>query len=276
VTPLDLTLAVVAASAIAWGAFRAGSLSRSGAVAAALVGSIVLSAGWPWGLFLVGWFIAASALSKMGHAAKAARTGDVVAKGDARDAGQVVANGGVFTCAAAVSLLVPEWSSVAAVAGAGALAAAGSDTAATEIGTLWGGTPWSLRTRTAAAPGSSGAISRVGTMGMLAAAGAFAALAAAVGLVAWGDAGRVAYAAVCGALVDTVAGAWLQARRWCPRCERETEQVMHRCGTPTLAAGGLAWLGNDWVNLVCTLVGAAVGVMLAGRVGTAAPLSGLP
>ncbi|WP_353268345.1 DUF92 domain-containing protein, partial [Gemmatimonas sp.] len=60
-----------------------------------------------------------------------------------------------------------------------------------------------------------------------------------------------------GAVVDTVVGAWWQARRWCPSCERETEQHRHRCGTTTVHYRGVSWLGNDAVNLLCTVAGAA-------------------
>ena len=45
-------------------------------------------------------------------------------------------------------------------------------------------------------------------------------------------------------------------------CERETEQVVHRCGTRTVEAGGWPWLTNDRVNLLCSLVGAAVALAL--------------
>ncbi|MBY0492383.1 MAG: DUF92 domain-containing protein, partial [Gemmatimonadaceae bacterium] len=119
-----------------------------------------------------------------------------------------------------------------------------------------------LRTRETAVPGTSGAVSLAGTAGMLAAAAALATLAAAVRLIPWAAVPVVAYAGACGALADTVVGAWLQARRWCPTCARATEQPVHRCGTSTHADGGLAWLTNDRVNLICTLVGAAVALAL--------------
>jgi uncharacterized protein (TIGR00297 family) len=263
--PLSWLAAAALAVGIAAAAWRAGSLSPSGAVAAAVVGTVSMGAGVPWGAFLVAWFISASLLSRLGRAAKQARTADVLEKDDRRDAGQVLANGALFAAAALLSLSGDSWASVAAMAGAGALIAAGSDTAATEIGTWRGGTPWSLRTRAPAGVGTSGAVSVAGTVGMVAAAVLLGALAAVVGLVPWSAAPRVAYAGVCGALVDTVAGAWLQSRRWCPTCERETEQRVHRCGTATRASGGLSWLTNDRVNLLCAAVGAAVGAALADR-----------
>jgi uncharacterized protein (TIGR00297 family) len=256
-------LAAGAATAIALTARRAGSLSTSGAVAAIITGTVAMTAGAAWGSFLVVWFVAASLLSRLGRTAKAARTGQVIEKGGARDAAQVLANGGVFASAAAVALLRPDWAELAAGAAAGALTAAGADTAATEIGTLWGGTPWSLRTQGPAPAGTSGAISVAGTMGMAFSAALLGALAAVLQLIPWSAAGFVAYAGVCGALADTVIGAWWQARRWCPTCDRGTEQPVHTCGTATRAAGGLPWLTNDRVNLLCTIVGAVVALALA-------------
>jgi uncharacterized protein (TIGR00297 family) len=256
-----VTFATVLAGGIALAAFRAGSLSGSGAVAATLVGAIAMTAGPPWGLFLVLWFVAASVASRIGQARKQRRTRDVVEKGDARDAAQVAANGGVFALAAAVALGWPQHDAAAAVAAAGALVAAGADTVATETGTLWRGRPLSLRTWTRVEAGTSGAVSLPGTVGMVCAAALLAWLAAVVGLVpttAWGG---VALAGVAGALADTLIGAWWQARRWCPACQRETEQRVHRCGAPSLPHGGVGVLTNDAVNALCTAVGACTAVV---------------
>ena len=91
------------ASVIALGAHRAGSLARSGAAVAIVVGTIAIATGWSWGALLIAFFIASSALSRFHADAKARRTGDLVAKGGARDAAQVLANGGGFACAALFS-----------------------------------------------------------------------------------------------------------------------------------------------------------------------------
>ena len=56
----------VIAAAIAAGAWRAGSLSRSGAAAAFFVGTIAIAAGWTWGALLLAYFISSSLLSRMG------------------------------------------------------------------------------------------------------------------------------------------------------------------------------------------------------------------
>jgi uncharacterized membrane protein len=42
----------------------------------------------------------------------------------------------------------------------------------------------------------------------------------------------------------------------------DTEQRTHLCGAPTVIVGGLAWLENDAVNLLSSVVGAAVAFSL--------------
>lgn len=256
--PIGFGLAALIAG-VAW---RAGSLGPSGAAAAVMVGGVAMTAGRPWGGFLVAWFLLASLASRVGRARKAQATGDVVAKGGQRDAGQVLANGGVFAACAAGALVAPSLTTECTLMGAASLAAAGADTLATEIGTLWPGRPWSLRSLRPVATGSSGAVSVPGTAGMVAGAWLLASTAQQFGLVPAEALFHVTLAAVTGAVADTLVGAWWQARRWCPACARETEQVVHRCGTPTNAWRGLAWLDNDLVNVLCTAVGAGTVLVL--------------
>lgn len=261
-TVSDWTLALGMAGAIAVTAWRARSLTGWGAAAATMVGTAAMLAGWRWGAFLLLWFMVAAAASRAGKRRKAVHLGDIVAKNDRRDSLQVWANGGVFALLAGVAAFMPGWSEWAAVAGAGALVAAGADTVATETGTLWTGQPWSLRTGSVVPPGTSGAISVWGTLGMVGAALALGASAVALALVPRSALLPLVLAGGMGAFADTAIGAWWQARRWCPTCSRETEQIVHRCGTPTVHHGGLAWLDNDWVNVLCTVSGATLAVLL--------------
>jgi len=90
-----------------------------------------------------------------------------------------------------------------------------------------------------------------------------AAMAAALAVVPWDAVGAVAVAGGVGALADTVIGAWVQLRRWCPACAALTEQDPHACGARTRSAGGWWWMDNDAVNLLATVVGATVAVVLA-------------
>ena len=208
---------------------------------------------------LIAFFVASSALSRFRVAQKAARTAGVVAKGGERDAVQVLANGGLFALAALGSLAWPSplwWG-----AGAGALAAATADTWGTEIGTLAGHPPRSILDGRIVPPGTSGGVTLVGTLASAAGALFLALFVAAAG---WGRETALAVLAggFGGAIADSLLGATLQARRWCDRCERGTERDVHDCGTPTRAAGGVRWLGNDAVNALSGLTGALLAVAL--------------
>ncbi|HEY0995099.1 MAG TPA: DUF92 domain-containing protein [Gemmatimonadaceae bacterium] len=255
-TPL-LLRALVGSAAAAVAAIlsrRVGSLSANGAFTALILGAAASAAGWSWAVLLVAYFAASSALSHWKRAAKEARTGAVVAKGGARDAWQVLANGGVFGGAALASIVLPypAWLAVAA----GALAASSADTWGTEIGTAAGGTPRSLLGGRAVPPGTSGAISVAGSLATLAGAAFIALLASALG---WVDVMLPALVGgTVGAFVDSLLGATIQQRRWCDTCQAATERSVHGCGSITRVAGGLAWMDNDVVNLLCTLAGAGV------------------
>ncbi len=256
-------VAVAYAGVIAIIAWRRGSLSASGALAATVVGTISLMAGWAWGGFLIAWFVLASVASRFGRGVKQARTASVVEKGVRRDARQVAANGGIFAAAATAALFGGDAAVSAPLWGSAALAAAGADTFATEIGTWIGGTPRSVRTGRPVPVGSSGAITVAGTVAMIVGAVLLAAMAVAFALIPMAHIWIVATAAVVGASADTLIGAVLQQRRWCPLCMELTEQTLHLCGSQTEHRGGWRWLGNDEVNLACTLV-AAVAAWLLG------------
>lgn len=251
--------------AIALAARRAHSLDTSGAIAATIIGAITMTAGWGWGALLIVYFAASSALSRWRRAEKEARTGSVVEKGGARDARQVLANGGVYALAAIASLVAvasdsPPVALLAGAAGAGALAAAAADTWATEIGVLARRPPRSILSGRTVAAGTSGAVSWPGMAALVAGAACVALLARALGV----STGWAAFVGgVAGAMADTLLGATLQERRWCDRCELSTERRVHACGATTRRAGGVARLDNDVVNVACTLVGAAAGALTA-------------
>jgi uncharacterized membrane protein len=73
----------------------------------------------------------------------------------------------------------------------------------------------------------------------------------------------VALGGIAGALIDSVLGGTLQARRWCERCRKSTERKIHDCGTPTTRAGGVKGMNNDVVNAICSVTGALVALLLS-------------
>ncbi|GAC1514853.1 MAG: hypothetical protein NVS1B4_03570 [Gemmatimonadaceae bacterium] len=260
VTARVLTGGILAA-VVAILARRARSLSPSGSCAAWLVGAVCVSAGWNWALLLVAFFLTSTALSKVGASTKEVRTRGVVSKDGARDAAQVMANGGIFAALALASLILP--SPLWAVAGGGAIAAATADTWATEIGTLVGDDPRSILTGRRLAPGMSGGVTVPGTLAGICGAGFIAILTLALGATTRASV-AIAAGGILGTMVDSCLGATLQDRRSCPLCHVATEQLVHSCHTQTDHVGGIAWLDNDWVNAAGALSGAIGALSLAG------------
>ena len=181
-------------------------------------------------------------------------------KAGPRDAWQVVANGGLFAAAGIGSLIVPSpvWLPLAA----GAIAASAADTWATEIGTLSDHPPRLLTSHEVVPTGTSGGVTWAGTFASLAGAAFIAVIAL---LTGWGLRSALAAIAggIAGSLVDSLAGATIQRRRWCDECNKPTERLVHNCGTISSPHGGFGWVNNDVVNALGSLTGAAVGLILA-------------
>ena len=257
-------LGLVLAAAVSIIARRTRSLSTSGAIAATGVGCIAVATGWTWGALLLGYFVLSTLVSRVGRAEKERRTATMVAKGGERDAAQVLANGGVFAAAGLGMLALPAagWTALAAGSlAAGSLAAAAADTWATEIGTLKGGEPRSIMTGERLAAGTSGGVTLIGSLGAVGGAATIAVLAVALG---WPmrKAAFVFAGGVAGAFLDSILGATVQSRRWCDRCQRETERWVHDCGTRTDQYRGLTWMDNDVVNFISAAIGGLIAALL--------------
>ena len=246
-------------------AFRQRALTLDGALAAAAMGGVVMfKGGIPAAGSLLAFFTSSSALSRFGQRRKA--SGALVqAKGARRDAWQVLANG--------------SWATLCLALGqrrafVGALAAAGADTWATELGMLSRRQPRLITTMRRVPAGTSGGITPEGLAASL--GGALI-----VGL-AWSLLGgrwrirlpaprrwqaAVLVAAICGvggSLVDSLLGATVQALYRCPQCSAETEEPVHRaCGQATRLVRGYRWITNDTVNAIATLAGAAIGGVMS-------------
>ncbi|HEX9675608.1 MAG TPA: DUF92 domain-containing protein [Anaerolineales bacterium] len=257
---LQLGWAVLLALAVGFLARLAGALTTGGAVAAGLVGGAVFGAGGSTpAAALLAFFLSSSLLSHVGRRRKLALAGRF-SKGSSRDAGQVLANGGL---AALLSLARAVWPGQAwLVAAVGALAAANADTWATELGVLARQQPRLITSGRAVERGTSGAVTALGLGASLAGAGLVALVAVLLGAgprSGWAILG----AGLGGALIDSLLGATLQAGYYCPICRQETEQhLLHRCGNATVQVSGLRGLGNDHVNFISSAAGALLGAGL--------------
>lgn len=263
---MEFVLGLAIASVIAFAAYRAGSLDRSGALAATLMGAVILGAGgWRWAALLLAFFVSSTLLTRAFRERKRA-VNQNYAKGGARDAGQVLGNGAVATLFAALHFFYPDqaWPWVGFAA---ALAAVNADTWATELGVLDPRPPRLITTFKRVESGASGGISVAGTLAALAGAALIGLLAVLLAPGAYSSPGTASWllitlAGLSGSLLDSLLGATVQAIYWCPTDKKETERhPLHTCGTPTTLLRGWEWLGNDWVNFACAGFGAALALI---------------
>lgn len=257
-----MIIALACATVIAALAMRARALAPSGALAAIVVGTLVVTGGGWWsGLALVTFFTTSSALSLW----RKRRQASIQQRGSRRDAVQVLANGGVAAVFALFAMTgAPDIWTLALIA---SLAAANADTWATEIGGMSGRTPRRITNFRAVEAGTSGGISAPGTLAAL--MGAL--LIGCIGGIGWRlhqlPANQppivltllVTSGGFLGCLIDSLLGATVQAVYRCPNCLTATEQQVHHCGTPTQLTSGVRWINNDVVNALSV----AVGVLLA-------------
>jgi uncharacterized protein (TIGR00297 family) len=244
-------------------AWRVHALSHSGALAAAVTGGLIFSlGGLSWATLLLAFFISSSALSRA-FASKKSSLSEKFAKGSKRDWGQVMANGGLGAGLAIIHSLLPElswpW-----FAFAGAMAAVNADTWSTEVGVLNPTPPRLISNGRSVERGTSGGISRLGSLAALGGAVFIAVLA---GLFSIGGTSSwesitltiaiVTLGGLGGAFFDSYLGATVQAIYWCSTCQKETEHhPLHICGTHTSHERGWSWMNNDAVNFTASITGA--------------------
>jgi uncharacterized protein (TIGR00297 family) len=233
---------------IAYLAFRAHSLNKSGALAAAFTGTIIFGVGgWQWAILLLTFFITSSALSR---AFKKRKQGldEKFSKGHERDAGQVFGNGGIATAFAALSWLFPNepWTWVGFAA---ALAAVNADTWATELGVLNPHPPRLITDlRKTVEKGTSGGISLAGTLAALAGSGIIGLLAVilpptdnwSLSAVHWL---LITFSGFAGSLFDSLLGGTAQAMYYCPPTKRKPRNIRSIPAErpPSTSAAGSGW-----------------------------------
>jgi uncharacterized protein (TIGR00297 family) len=255
----ELWLAALFAIGFAALAYGMKLLTRSGAIATAVVGFVVFGLGG--GKFLVPllvFFATSSVLSRIGRRRKAGANA-VTVKGATRDAGQVLANGGA---AALIALLfqplahhmpleAPRYLLLLYLA---ALATVNADTWSTEIGGLSTASPRLLSNWKQVAAGTSGAITGLGIFAAL--VGSLVVTLA--GWLVWrlnaAEFVVVAWAGFLGSLIDSVLGASVQALYRDPVSGQPTEQARTADRAHALIRG-FRWINNDVVNFIASVGG---------------------
>jgi uncharacterized protein (TIGR00297 family) len=247
-----VTLIPVAVATLAW---RGRALDPSGALAAALMGIVVLaSSGWAGALVLAAFFVPTTLVGRwtVARAPRDERSGEV------RSARQVVANGGAAMLGSLLEVRRPGWGIWVLTV---SFAAASADTWATSLGRLSRVPPMLFGTGRRVPPGTSGGVSTWGIAG-----GAIGALLVAGTLIVTLGESKLAGLAFAigwgGMFFDSALGASAQARFQCPRCATLTERRWHECGTRTTLESGWGWLDNDGVNLLTALSAALIGILV--------------
>ena len=250
---VSLHCALVVALLVCILAWRARTLTWGGAVAAFMVGVLVLAGtGLGGGAALGVFFLSSSLVSRLTEGRQAAW---VDAKGNQRDAWQVGANGGVAAVGGLLgfaNLPLGLWIVTCS------LAAAAADTWATSFGTFARPDPRHVLLWSRVPRGTSGGVSLFGTVGGV--AGAMAVAAAPLGAgVPMREFVLATAIGTLGMLADSVLGATVQGRFRCPACHLASERRRHRCGAQTEQTGGIRWIGNDGVNAIATALAGLTG-----------------
>jgi len=220
---------------LAWLGYLARTVSLSGAIGGALIGSTIFAAAGAgaWGL-LMATFMAASLASRLGLERKT-RLGIAEDRGGRRGAGNAIANCGVATLAAIAAATTAD-APAALLALVAALTAGGSDTVASEIGKAYGRSTVLITSLRRVKPGTPGAMSIEGTVAGIVAAIALAAIAVGFGLIPVSAIVAVVVGATAGAMVESVLAATLE---------------------------GPGVLNNDVLNFINTAVAAGVTLAIA-------------
>jgi uncharacterized protein (TIGR00297 family) len=259
---------------------RRGSLTPSGVVAAALVGTAIFAAGglgfW---LMLMLFFLSSTGLSRAGKARKRDLE-RLHEKGSRRDAMQVIANGGIAAVAIVAARFTGTW--WLAVAAADGLAAANADTWASELGVLSRQPPRSIITWKRLEPGVSGGVSTMGTLagvaGSLVIALWYLVVSRWIGAWPAGDPGAagplfrassvlvpgliVLVAGIAGTTIDSILGAAIQAQYLAADGSRTEKRAQDHD-----LVRGLRFVTNDVVNLASTAGAAVIAGVLARTLG---------
>ena len=232
----DSYLYIILLAAATW-SYTSGKLTLAGAIAGALIGFIIYKgAGLTGFVMLTFFFTVGSAATKWQRGKKALMNAIDPHKGR-RTARQVLANGGVAALLGLWARIQPEYLSLAQLMIAGSFAAATADTLSSELGTVYGRRFYNIISLKKDTRGLDGVVSIEGTLIGIVGAAAIAAI------YSLGFGWNVCFpvivlAGFTGNLLDSVLGAWLERK-------------------------GL--IGNNSVNFLNTLTGAAVCLMLVNQ-----------
>jgi len=249
-------------------AYKGKSLTKSGLFGALMIGTLIFGlGGWQYFLVLVLFFLSSSGLTKY-KSEKKTKMGLVSElKAGARDLWQTIGQGGVGVVTLILATLYPKFWMPFTLAFVSSIAEANADTWAVEIGILSRKKPRLITDLKREVPaGTSGGVTVLGEEAAFLGAAFIAIIGAVLGI---GDGVAVlillvwVVSAFLGEHVDSLLGATVQAVYYCPKCSKETERRIHRCGTKGKLRRGLPIINNEFVNFLSTGSAAVIGFILS-------------
>ncbi|WP_409338367.1 MULTISPECIES: DUF92 domain-containing protein [Cytobacillus] len=233
-------------------------LTMSGTIAAIVVG-VLINLGFGWkGLLLLGFFFTSSSLLSKYKKKQKQQIEARHEKGSTRDWQQVVANGGLPALFSVLFIIFP--SPLFFIAFTITIASANSDTWASEIGSLSKRRPLSIKHFKQVEPGTSGAMSFLGTFAAIMGSFSIAIIAMLSYSLSFSTLFIIFVFGFLGNILDTLLGAFIQVTYRCPSCEMVVESKWH-CNRKTVHMSGNTIVNNDLVNLSSCALASILGVL---------------
>ena len=251
---------------LALAAYKAKAIDATGALAGGVISfAAFLAGGYSWLLVIVAFFAISSFLTRYRYDYKK-QLGSAQEKGGVRSWPNTLANGLVAGLAALAEIATHQ--DIFIVGFMGAIAAAMSDTVATEIGLLSRSKPRMIvNLKKFVEPGTSGGITLMGELACLTSALVIAAIGNILGILSGSlrTLSAAALSVILGAIIatnfDSLIGGTVQGRNKCVVCGVKTEALTHH-DKPTVSIQGKRFLDNNVVNLIATLTGALASIAL--------------
>lgn len=294
---VSLGLGIAVSIVMGYLSLRKRALTLDGVAASFLVALAASLTGPQSLLYLIAFFVSSSAFTMLGYRVKELR--GAAERKEGRNWRQVAGAGGVggilfLASFLALCLGLCKFSKYLLLSALAVFSTSTADTWAAEIGALSKGRPRLItRPWVEVSPGTSGGVTILGELASASGAafmGLVAALMARSGidnhvlkaispLISSGSAPGASYPwsliAVepwkvfflvfvfgwLGEVVDSVVGATLQAKYFCPRCKVLTDKEVHTCGEKTRFNCGFKFVGNETTNIIATLVVAVLSLL---------------
>ncbi len=263
----ELVAGSIAIVLLALAAIKANAIDLSGSIVGAIITFIVfIAGGLRWLVIIVTFFVLSSMLTRYDYEYKK-KLGSAQEKGGRRSWPNTIANGGVAAIFASLELYSHQ--QVFVIAFLSSIAAAMSDTVATEVGLLSSSKPRLItRPTRVVEPGTSGGITVLGELvafGSVLGVSALGVILSIVGrggeLEAMDAMASIVVGAFIGTTIDSLLGATVQGMGRCTECKARTENSIHH-GKQTELVKGSRYIDNNVVNFLGILSGSIISVLI--------------